>query len=122
MIYFKIFILFAGLMSFSSCVNKENNKMIIGSWTGKEWLVNGSPSNRNVTATHFTFDDQGNYTYSYSGTEETGTYKVENDMLFTKPGDQQEIMVKIKKLGTDTLIFDMNRSGQTELLTLLRDK
>ena len=122
MIYSKFFILFAGLICFSSCANKENNKNIIGNWTGNEWLVNGSPSNRNVAETHFTFDDKGNYTYTYSGTEEKGTYKVENDMLFTKPGDQQEIMVKIKKLSTDTLIFDMNRSGQTELLTLLRDK
>jgi hypothetical protein len=48
MIYFKIFMVFAGLICFSSCGNKENNKMIIGNWTGKEWLVNGSPSNRKV--------------------------------------------------------------------------
>ena len=109
-------------MFFSSCGNKENNKMIIGNWTGREWLVNGSPSNRNVAETHFMFDDNGNYRYTYAGTEEKGTYKVENDMLFTKPVDQQEIMVKIKKLNADTLIFDMNRGGQTELLTLLRDK
>ena len=122
MIYVKIFILFTGLLCFYSCGNRENNKMIVGTWTGKEWLVNGNPSNRNVTETHFTFDDKGNYTYTYSGTKENGTYKVENDMLFTKPGDQQEIMVKIKKLSADTLIFDMNRGGQTELLTLLRDK
>ena len=120
MIYFKTFMVFAGLICFSSCGNKENNKMIIGNWSGQEWLVNGSPSNRNVRETHFTFDDKGNYSYTYSGTKENGTYKVENDMLFTKPGDQQEIMVKIKKLSDDTLIFDMNRSGQTELLTLVR--
>ena len=113
--------LLAGLVFFNSCGNKENNKMIIGNWTGKEWLVNGSPSNRNVAETHFMFDENGNYTYTYSGTVEKGTYKVENDMLFTKPGDQQEIMVKINKLSGDTLIFDMNRGGQTELLTLLRE-
>ena len=122
MSYSKFLLLCAVLISVSSCGNQENNKLIVGNWTGKEWLVNGSPSNRNVAETHFTFDDQGNYTYSYSGTEEKGTYKVENDMLFTKPGDQQEIMVKINKLSADTLIFDMNRGGQTELLTLLRDK
>ena len=122
MIYFKTFILLAALMFIGSCGNTENNKMIIGSWSGKEWLINNSPSDHNVSETHFTFDDKGNYTYTYSGTEEKGTYKVENDMLFTKPADQQEIMVKIAKLNRDTLIFDMNRSGQTELLTLLRDK
>lgn len=119
---FKTFILVAGLLCFISCGNHENNKLIVGSWSGKEWLANGSPSNRNVAETYFKFDDKGNYTYTYAGTEEKGTYKVENDMLFTKPADQQEIMVKIAKLTQDTLIFDMNRSGQTELLTLGRDK
>ncbi len=120
--YCKPFILLVALFYFSSCSNTENNKLIIGNWSGKEWLINGSPSNRNVAETHFIFDDKGNYSYSYSGTEEKGTYKVENNMLFTKPGDQQEIMVKIAKLTADSLIFDMNRGGQTELLTLTRDK
>ncbi len=108
MINSKTFILLAALFYFSSCANTENNKLIIASWSGKEWLINGNPSNRNVAETHFTFDDQRNYSYFYSGTEEKGTYKVENDMLFTKPGDQLEIMVKIAKLSADTLIFDMN--------------
>src|SRR5215203_5984829 len=122
MLYLKTFILVIAVMCFSACGNKENNKLIIGNWSGKEWLINGNPSNRNVAETYFKFDDKGNYAYSYSGTQEKGTYKVENDMLFTKPAGQQEIMVKIAKLAMDTLIFDMNRSGQTELLTLLRDK
>ena len=120
--YFKTFMLIATITFFSTCGNTETNKLIIGKWSGKEWLINGSPSNRNVAETHFTFDEKGNYTYTYSATVEKGTYKVENDMLFTKPGNQQEIMVKITKLNKDTLIFDMNRGGQPELLTLVRDK
>jgi hypothetical protein len=103
-----------------SCNNSENNKLIIGNWHATQWLVNGKPSNRNVESTHFTFNDKGQYTYEYAGTKETGTYKIENDMLFTTPANQQEMMVKITKLTPDSLIFDMNRSGQPEVLTLLR--
>ena len=41
-------------------------------------------------------------------------------MLFTKPAGEKEIMVKIAKLTGDSLIFDMNRSGQSETLILTR--
>ncbi len=105
-----------------SCANTENNKHIIGKWVGVEWVVNGSPSNQNPKETHFTFDDQGNYTFTYAGVVEKGTYNVENEMLFTKPAEQQEIMVRISKLSKDSLIFDMNRGGQPETLVLIRDK
>ena len=41
-------------------------------------------------------------------------------MLFTKPEGQAEIMVKISKLTNDSLVFDMNRGGTVEVLTLLK--
>ena len=117
-IFLGVFILFI-----SSCGNNsENNKLVIGNWSGSEWLVDGQPSSHNALETHFTFDDKGNYTFTYSGTEEKGTYKIENEMLFTKPANQQEIMVKITKLTKDSLVFDMNRSGAAEILTLIRNR
>ena len=41
-------------------------------------------------------------------------------MLFTTALKQNEIMVKIMKLTKDSLVFDMNRGGQPETLTLLK--
>src|SRR4051812_1221992 len=99
-----------------SCNSPEENKLIIGNWTGAAWLVEGAASNRDAQDTHFNFDDQGKYIYEYGGRKEEGTYKVENDMLFTKPNGGLEIMVKINKLTKDTLIFDMSRSGIAESL------
>ncbi|MGC4035581.1 MAG: lipocalin family protein [Chitinophagaceae bacterium] len=105
----------------SSCDSvTKNNKLIIGNWDGAEWLVNGNQSDLNTKDTHFTFNDKEEYTYEYVGTKQTGTYKVEKDMLFTTPKGEQEIMVKIIKLTKDSLVFDMNRSGQPETLTLIR--
>jgi hypothetical protein len=117
---FRIITAIALISIFASCGNTKNNKLIIGKWIGAEWLVNGSPSDRNPRETHFTFDDQGNYTFTYGGVLEKGTYVVENEMLFTKPADHQEIMVRISKLSKDSLIFDMNRSGQPETLVLIK--
>ena len=109
------------LLFLLSCNNhSENNKLIVGNWSGTEWLINGNPSDRNVLGTHFTFNEKGAYSFEYSGNKEKGTYKIENDMLFTTPIGEQEIMVKIIKLTKDSLVFDMNRGGQPESLTLLR--
>jgi len=87
-----------------------------------EWLVEGKVSGLNAAQTSFSFDSTGRYIFDYNGNIESGTYKVENDMLFTTPDKQREIMVKIARLTTDTLIFEMNRSGKPELLSLLRKK
>ena len=113
--------LIIAIILFTSCANTENNKKIVGKWAGTEWLVNNAPATMDATKAAFNFDDKGNYSFNYAGTKEEGTYKVENDMLFTKPANQQEIMVKIFKLTTDSLVFDMNRSGQAERLTLRRN-
>lgn len=108
------------LLLFSSCVNSENNKLIIGNWSGTEWLVNNKPSGLDAAGTHFSFNDKLEYTFEYNETKEKGTYKVENDMLFTKAAGQEEIMVRITRLTKDSLVFDMSRGGQPETLILLR--
>ncbi|MFZ1530081.1 MAG: lipocalin family protein [Ferruginibacter sp.] len=105
-----------------SCADTKNNQMIIGHWKAASWFVDGKPADHNIAATSFSFDDKGNYSFNYAGTEEKGSYKVENDMLFTHPSGQNEIMVKIAKLTADSLVFEMNRGGTAEVLTLLRNK
>lgn len=93
--------------------------MIIGNWQGTEWLVNGLPIEDGAN-TSFSFTEKGDYTFTNSGNVEKGTYKVENDMLFTTPANEQEIMVKITRLTKDSLVFYMNRSGRPESLTLIK--
>ena len=116
----KTYFILVFIVLLAGCANSENNKKIIGKWEGTEWLVNAAPSSLEADKAFFIFDDKGKYSFEYAGSKEEGTYKVENDMLFTKPANQQEIMVKIFKLTKDSLVFDMNRGGQSERLTLLR--
>ena len=96
--------------------------MIQGNWQGVEWMQSGSSAGHDAAATTFSFNEKGKYTYTYQSNKETGSYKVENDMLFTRPEGQLEIMVKIAKLTNDTLIFDMSRAGTPEILTLKKVK
>ncbi len=105
----------------TSCADTKNNKLIIGKWKGAQWESNGKALERNVETTFFTFDEKGTYTFENNGNQEACTYKVEVDNLFTTPKNQQEMMVKITKLTGDSLVFDMNRSGQAETLTLVKN-
>ena len=113
---------FCLLSLLNACELSKNPQLIIGKWQGAEWLVNGRPSANEATATQFTFTDKGEYSYTNSGSIEKGTYKIDHDQLFTTPANETEIMVKILKLTSDSLVFYMNRSGQAETLTLLKVK
>ncbi|MEO8770247.1 MAG: lipocalin family protein [Ferruginibacter sp.] len=116
----KILPFFLLLISCNNAETDKNKKMIIGNWSGAEWLIDGKPSNHNIQSTAFSFDDKGKYSFDYAGTKEEGTYKIENDMLYTTASKKLEIMVKITKLTQDSLVFDMNNTGQAETMTLLR--
>ena len=105
----------------SSCAHDSHNKeLIVGKWKASEWLVKDAPSDYVIANTGFNFDKSGTYVFTYDGTDEKGTYIVKEDKLYTTPYEQQEIMVKINKLTTDSLVFEMNRGGQKETLTLLK--
>ena len=108
------------LLMVAACNNADNSKLLLGKWNGVEWLIDGKPSDYDVQNTFFNFDSTGHYTFDYSGNNEKGTYKLENEMLFTTPDNEKEMMVKITKQTKDSLVFEMNRSGQPEQLTLIR--
>jgi hypothetical protein len=101
-------------------MHSENKALLVGDWKGAEWLVNGQPSEYDATKVIFHFGGDGGYTSDFGGDIEKGTYILRDDKLYTTPDEQLEIMVQISKLTKDSLIFDMNRSGQPEQLTLVK--
>lgn len=103
-----------------SCIHSANKELLVGEWVGTEWLANGIPSGIDATKVNFKFQADGGYSAEIGGNKEEGTYILREDKLYTRPKGQLEIMVKIAKLTTDSLVFDMNRSGQAEVLTLIR--
>jgi hypothetical protein len=104
----------------SACTTTENAKKLVGQWRGAAWTSNGVPVESQPIDVTFAFQEDGNYTYTNSGQKESGLYKIEGDNLYTTPAGQQAIMVKIVKLTADSLVFDMNRAGNSETMVLLR--
>ncbi len=115
----KKYFLLLTLCSFIACHTSENKKLILGHWQAVEWLVDGTAVDRDIPGTTFMFNDKGEYVFTNNGNTEKGTYKVDEDELYTTPDKQQEIKVRIARITKDTLIFDMNRGGAPELLTLI---
>jgi hypothetical protein len=103
-----------------SCIHSENKALLVGDWKGVEWLVNGMPSEYDAKKVTFHFANDGGYSSDFGGDKEKGTYILRDDKLFTTPDGQLEIMVLISKLTKDSLVFDMNRSGQSETLILIK--
>lgn len=98
-----------------------DNKLIFGKWTGIEWLSEGAPAGYNARDATFIFNENGDYTFQYADNIEKGKFTFSNNQLFTTPEGGIRMMVKVIKLESDTLIFDMNRGGQPERLTLVRN-
>ncbi len=107
------------LISFCKKVN-DKNPALLGHWHGTEWLVEGKP-NTDADMVQFDFMDDGTYKAQLgSGYSEVGTWRTESDKLYTTATGKQEIMVKLVNTSTNSLTFDMNRSGRKETLTLAR--
>ena len=113
-------ILFLCLLT-TSCSPTKKDRMIEGQWFGVDWTVGGQPTGYNAARVAFMFNPDGTYTYAYEDLEESGTYFVTGQELYTTPEGQSKIMVKIKSVTRDTLQLEMNRGGQLELLTLSRN-
>lgn len=103
-----------------SCGESKQKELIVGHWTGVEWLEEGKPSLYTPGDASFQFEAGHDYSFTYAGNTEQGQYYVSNGELYTTPDGGVKMMVKIVKLDQDTLRFDMNRGGTSEQLTLVR--
>lgn len=116
-------ILFAILFAYITlgCGTKANNNenLLSGNWQAVGWTDANNKALEQTSSVKFTFGG-GKYNYQNNEINEKGTYKVENDMLFTTAEGENEMMVKIIKITKDSLILGMNRAGQIEFLSLVK--
>ncbi len=91
---------------------------IQGKWQVTNWTT-GTGQARPVESVNFDFHGD-TYNAKLGDRDEAGNFRLSGDKLYTKADGQQEIMVKIQKLTADSLVFEMNRGGTAEVMTLIR--
>ena len=104
-----------------ACSPTKKERMIEGQWFGVDWTIDGQPAGYDAARVAFQFNPDGTYQYAYRDLEESGTYFVTGQELYTTPAGGTKIMVKIKSISADSLAIEMNRGGQLELLRLARN-
>ncbi|MBK8564924.1 MAG: lipocalin family protein [Saprospiraceae bacterium] len=113
--YLSVFAFF--IFCFANCTADLGYQQAIqGKWQAVNWTTdNGEP--RSVENVSFDFNGEA-YAAKLGARDEAGSFRLQGDKLYTKAEGQQEIMVKISQLTTDSLVFEMNRGGVQEVLTL----
>ena len=104
-----------------ACSSSLDASVLPGKWKTIEWkeLSSGKliPNQLDFT---FTSDDK--YTVDYGSQKENGTFYLAGEYLHTKEDGAIEKSVRVIKLSKDSMIFEMNRAGSIEQVTLVKEK
>jgi hypothetical protein len=115
-----LMILFTLLMV--SCADVNYAEDIVGEWECVSWIEMTSLNDKCADNAYFSFNKDKTYTSKVSAQETKGTYKIVDGILYSNPEGKLEIAVEINTLSKDTLSFTMSRSGNAEILTLVKSK
>jgi len=113
-------IVLATFFLFMSCNNAEQYEKLKGEWVCSSWTNVATGNDKCNNNVYFKFNEDKTYASKIGGNNTTGDYKIMNDLLYCTPKGKLEIAVEIKTLKIDTLELVMSRSGNEELLTLVR--
>jgi len=111
------------LTSLTACnSHDERLPLLYGDWQGVSWTRNGAPATSDPAQVKFSFNEDFSYTASLGQQNESGNFVFRDSKLYTTATGAQKVekVVAIMKLEGDSLVFDMNRQGDPEKLTLLR--
>ena len=107
---------------FANCKQDDKKPLLIGNWQGVSWKVNGKESGRAYETVRFTFNADDSYNTSFDTQSEKGIFRLSGDKLYTTGENKIEKMVKLSSLTADTIVMNMNRAGESEVLILAKKK
>ena len=115
-------LIFLAISFLVGCTEDVNKKLIKGEWVGISWSVQQGEDYipKDNEGFSFSFNDDGTYVARFGSTEESGTYWVEREKLYTTATGKAQKMVKIMYVNEEILSIQMNRGGTLELLDLKR--
>lgn len=103
-----------------SCTDAKYAEAIVGEWECVSWIDTASSQDKCNDNAYFSFKSDKTYTSQVGAQNTKGTYKIVDGILYSMPENKLEIAVEIKTLSNDTLSFTMSRSGNEEILTLIK--
>ena len=109
------------LMLFLGCNSLHDEALLHGQWQTSKWIVVSS-GKKIPNRMDFTFSTDKSYEVDYGSQKENGNYYIAGEYLHTKEDGATEKSVKIKLLTTDSLVFEMNRAGALENVTLVKKR
>ena len=116
------FILLTTILAiFSACGNSIDETKIIGNWTATAFIENNTPKEVDLNAINFSFYDNNTYTFQGLMNKEAGNYHIRRNLLYstdTLSDNRIEKSVKIITLKSDSLFFEMNNGGITQIIKL----
>lgn len=113
-------------LGFFACKSAIEQDLLYGSWKAAAFIENGVANEVDLNNVQFDFNRDGSY--RYHGTlkqEESGRFYTVGKILFTTDTTaitEQEKSVKIIKLTTDSLFFQMNAAGTPQIFQLYKAK
>lgn len=110
-------------LALAACKNpNEKKNAIIGQWQGTDWLLDGKPSGMDASQVHFNFKDDGTYSANFGEQKQSGTWRFENEKLYTTLTGRPELEITVLKADGTVLEFEMGlRSGSKEGLKFKRE-
>jgi hypothetical protein len=105
---------------FYSCSDDERYQTLAGKWECESWLSQAGAPDKCNSNVLFTFSADKQYSSVLGSSRDTGTYRLQSDMLFVTPEGKNEFGVKITELNEQSLEFLMSLAGTEEALKLRR--
>lgn len=119
----RVFILMFGIVAlFVQCKQEDKTALLFGDWKAVQWTSAGKATDRPTAGVRFRFSPDGRYEAGYGEQSETGVFRLEGDKLYTTADAVQKIekVVRLSTINADSLVMDMNRTGQPEQLILVK--
>ena len=107
---------------FVACNDSKYSEDIVGEWECISWIETSTGKDKCENNAYFNFREDLTYTSKVGAQDTQGTYKIADGIIYSQPEGKLEIAVEIHTLNNDTLSFIMSRSGQEEVLTMLKKR
>lgn len=115
--------MFTMSLTIFSCENPIDDKQLLGNWTAAEFLENDVPKDVDLKSINFSFFENNTYTFQGLLNKEAGSFYLKGNLLYstdTLSTNRIEKSVKVIKSTSDSLFFEMNNGGISQIIKLYK--